>query len=142
MSYLEIYLQKKRKEGEEKGERLLLCSISRANEIYETFYTNQLGAKRDEDGFHEFSSDDISALIDEIELNISGWVYKISHIKETIPLINEKETLNTMLEDLESDKEYLQDLRDLKAAMSTLSILFSDVNEEWCAFDKLYWKID
>ena len=57
-------------------------------------------------------------------------------------MINEKETLNTMLEDLESDKEYLQDLRDLKATMSALSILFSDVNEEWCAFDKLYWKID
>lgn len=141
-SYLNIYLEKKKKEGEEKGERLLLCSISRVNEIYNVFYDHGLGSQREEDGMHEFTSNDISSVIDDVECNISSWLYKILHIKETLPLITEKDTLADMIEELESDKEYLQELMDLRATLSTLSIIFSDVNEEWCAFDKLYWKID
>lgn len=139
-SYLSIYLQRKEREGEEEGERLLLVSISRANEMYGVFYSNSIGIAR-EDDYHEFTQSDLDAVMRENDEAIARALAQIYHLKESLPLISDSETIREVMEDLATDKEYYQDLMRDKANISTLQMLFHDVGTEWSDFDKLYWKI-
>ena len=139
-SYLEIYLQKKKKEGEEKGERLLLCSISRADEIYSLFYDNNVGCTTD-DGLHEFDSSDFTALIDELTERMSNVLMDIMHDKENLHLISNKDSIAEILDSIKCSKEYYQRLMSDRTILMSLGTLFSDVGKEWCDFNKLYWKI-
>lgn len=139
-SYLNIYLEKK-KEGEEKGERLLLCSISRAGTLYQLFYDNKPGTPN-EQGVYEFTSDDLNPITEEIDVAISRCMLNIMHLKDNIRLVSDKDTIRDLLDDLATDREYLDDLKEQKVIISTLYVLFSDINQEWCSFNKLYWKVD
>lgn len=139
-SYLNIYLQRKKKEGEDGWERLLLCSISRANEIYSLFYDNSVG-RMTENNYHEFTSDDINSLIIDIDEAISRTLSKICDMKEALPLISNKDAIADVMEDISSDRSYLRTLLDQKAAVTALCQLFDDIGEDWCDFDRIYWKI-
>lgn len=144
-SYLNIYLEKKKKEGEEKGERLLLCTISRANDLYSLFYNNNIYncTTTDEDGrsIHEFDSSSFNELIEYNDQLIAKTLLKIAELKEVLPLITDKDSINDLLDQLSTNKEYFQELMTEKATLNTLSIIFSDINT-YSDFDKLYWKID
>ena len=140
-SYLSIYLQRKKKEGEEDGERLLLVSISRANEMYSAFHDNNIGIVK-EDSFHEFTESDLDEVIRENDEAIARATTQIQHLKDSLPLISDRETIREVMEDIQSDKEYLQSLIVDRANISTLQMMFSDIGKEWCDFDKLYWRID
>ena len=143
-SYLNIYLQKKKKEGEEEGELLQLCSICRVNDLYALFYDNSIGNYADagEKHLHEFTSNDLDTVIKGIEHNTAKTLIQISEIKDAIPLVSDKETIEDLLEELKSNKEYLQMLMNQKSALDTLYCIFDDMGEEWCNFDKVYWEID
>lgn len=145
-SYLNIYLQKKKKEGEEKEERLLLCCISRANDIYSWFYDNNIGRRTDivENGvtLHEFTASDIDDVIKEIDNMIAKSLIAISHTKEALPLVTNKDAIEDLLENLQIDKDYLRDLMHQKASLESLWFIFSDVNEDYSDFEKLYWSVD
>lgn len=140
-SYLNIYLQRKKKEGEEKGERLLLCSISRVNNIYSIFYENNIGKPVD-DRFHEFTAEDLDPVIDDLTERISTTLIDIAHAKEMLPLLSEKNSIAETMDSLKSDKSYYQDLMSERTTIMTLGSLLADISESWCDFDKLYWKID
>ena len=138
-SYLEIYLQKKKKEGEKEGERLLLCSVSRANEIYSLFYDNNIGRMCDEN-YHEFTSDDIDSVMIGIDEAIQRMQDNINNAKEYLTLVSDKSVITDMLDDISSNKEYIKDLMNQKSMMNALYIIFEDINK-YSSFDKVYWKI-
>jgi len=141
-SYLNIYLQKKKKDGEEQGERLLLCSISRANEIYGLFYDNQVGRITDDERLHEFTCADIDSLNIDIDEAVERTTSRIYEMKENLSCISNKDAIHEILDDISSDKEYVRQLLNGKAVVNTLYTLFCDIGEAYCSFDKLYWSID
>jgi len=143
-SYLNIYLQKKKKEGEEKGELLQLCSICRVNDLYALFYDNSIGNYADvgEKHLHEFTSKDLDTVVKEVEHNIAKTLIQISETKDALSSVSNKEAVEDLLEELKSDKEYLQMLMNQKSALDTLYFIFDDMGEKWCNFDKVYWEID
>lgn len=142
-SYLNIYLEKKKKEGEEKGERLLLCSISGAEDMFSLFYDEDVGivTKEDEEIFHKFTSDDLVRLIDDIDINIAKTLLRISRAKELLPLVTDKESINEMTEEITSDYNYLEYLNNNKSTVRALCVIFSDIDEEWCDFSGLCWSV-
>lgn len=144
-SYLNIYLQKKRKDGKEEVERLKLCSISRSNELYSLFYDNNVGLVTDikinHETLHEFTADDFDDISKHVDEEISRTLLRIYETKETLPLITSNEAVDEALENLASDKEYFRDLLNQKTTLSTLYFIFSDVGN-YSDFDKLYWSID
>lgn len=140
-SYLNIYLERKPKEGEESGERLLLCSISRVSPIYSLFYDNDIGFYQ-EDGYHEFTHGDFNEVIDDLTDDCSKFLLDIAHLKENLPLVSEKESITDILDQINSSKNYVQELMHRRSNLMALGTLFADVGEEWSDFSKLYWKID
>lgn len=138
-SYLEIYLQKKKREGEEKGERLLLCSISRADEMYSIFRDNNIGFVT-EDNLHEFTSDEFNSLINELTERISTILLDTAHIKESLPLISNKDSIADALDTIRTNKQYYQELMCERATLMALCSLFEDIDKDWSDFDKIYWK--
>lgn len=140
-SYLNIYLEKRKKEGEENGERLLLCSISRANNLYSLFRDNNIGVCT-EGNMHKFTVSDINAVIDELNMNISRVLADIAHLKEVLPLVSEKESVSDMYDNIITSKNYYQELMSDRAMLMALGSLFADINEDWSDFTGLYWKID
>lgn len=138
-SYLEIYLQKKKKEGEEKGERLLLCSISRADEMYSIFRDNNIGFVT-EDNLHEFTSDEFNSLINELTERMSTILLDTAHIKESLPLISNKDSIADALDTIRTNKQYYQELMCERTTLMTLCSLFEDIDKDWSDFDKIYWK--
>lgn len=140
-SYLSIYLQKKKKEGEEQEERLLLCSISRANELYNLFYENRVG-KAVEDNLYEFTCEDLSSLIIGIDEAIARVMSNVHDMKENLSYISNKEVIREILDDISADKECIKELFNQKAEIETMSFLFEDVGTDYCPFDKLYWCIE
>lgn len=141
-SYLNIYLQRKKKDGEEQGERLLLCSISRANEIYGLFYDNQVGKVVDNGRLHEFTCEDIESLTIDIDEAIARVTARVYEMKENLSCISNKDAIHEILDDISADKECIRELLDEKSAVNTLYTLFSDVGKDYCTFDKLYWYIE
>lgn len=91
-SYLNIYLQRKKKEGEEKEERLLLCSISRADSIYNLFYDNNICTSM-EDRFHKFTYHDLETVIHVIDCRISEILLEIATTKQNLPLVSDKDAV-------------------------------------------------
>lgn len=140
-SYLNIYLEKRKKEGEENGERLLLCSISRVNSLYSLFRDNNIGVCT-EDNMHKFTVSDINAVIDELSISISKVLADIAHLKEVLPLVSEKESVSDMYDNILTSKNYYQELMSDRAMLMALGSLFADINEDWSDFTGLYWKID
>lgn len=140
-SYLSIYLQKKKKEGEEQGERLLLCSISRANELYNLFYENRVG-KAVEDNLYEFTCKDVSSLVIDIDEAIARVMANVYEMKENLSYISNKESIREILDDISADKECIRELLNQKAEVEAISFLFEDVGTDYCPFDKLYWCIE
>lgn len=140
-SYLSIYLQKKKKEGEEQEERLLLCSISRANELYNLFYENRVG-RAVEDNLYEFTCKDLSSLIIGIDEAIARVMSSVHDMKENLSYISNKEAIREILDDISADKECIKELFNQKAEIETMSFLFEDVGTDYCPFDKLYWCIE
>lgn len=140
-SYLSIYLQKKKKEGEEQGERLLLCSISRANELYNLFYENRIG-KAVEDNLYEFTCKDVSSLVIDIDEAIARMMANVYEMKENLSYISNKESIREILDDISADKECIRELLNQKAEVEAISFLFEDVGTDYCPFDKLYWCIE
>lgn len=145
-SYLTIYLEKKKKEGEKEGERLLLCSISRSNTLYDLFYDYNIYSNtiEDKDGrsIHEFTSSNISSAINSIDELITNTLIDIKEVKDSIPLVSNKDVVNELLEQLSSDKKYFQELMNEKFMLEALCNVFDDVSESYSGFSKLYWKID
>lgn len=140
-SYLSIYLQKKKKEGEEQEERLLLCSISRANELYNLFYENRIG-KAVEDNLYEFTCKDVSSLVIDIDEAIARTMANVYEMKENLSYISNKESIREILDDISADKECIRELLNQKAEVEAISFLFEDVGTDYCPFDKLYWCIE
>jgi hypothetical protein len=143
MSFLSIYLEKKKKEGEEKEERLLLCSISRANEIYSLFYDNGIGVRIDSEDktIHKFTVNDINDVCDNIDELIVECLMRMSEQKEMLPLISDKDSITALLEEHHSDKEYLRELMNQKVALNTLYSIFADIGD-YSDFNGLYWIIE
>lgn len=137
-SYLNIYLERKPEYG---GEKLLLCSISSASDIYNIFFDNNIGVK-DEDGYHEFSHSDFDSIIDDLTEDVSKTLLETTHLKENLPLVSEKESISEMLDQISSNKDYIEWLRHRRSYLMALGIILSDVGESWSDFSKLYWKID
>lgn len=140
-SYLNIYLQKKKKEEEENVERLLLCSISRANDIYSLFYDNKPGSCREND-MHEFTSEDLDTISSEIDREIANEIIRINNLKNDIHLVSDKDVINEMLDNLDTARDWLETIKRHREALDTMYMIFNDVGKEWSAFDKLYWSID
>lgn len=139
-SFLEIYLKRKKKEGEEKEERLLFSSISRGTTLYELFYENKPGIPS-EQCIYEFTSKDLRPISDELDTAIARSIVSIMDLKDNIRLIAGKDTIEDLLDRLRVEKEYLDELKQQKAMIDTLYVLFMDIDEDWCDFNKLYWKI-
>lgn len=140
-SYLNIYLERKPKEGEEKGERLLLCSISRGSSLYEQFYDNRPGIPN-EDNFYKVDSADLFTISDELENQISSEEMCINEKKLNLSLIMNKEAILDVLDDLKNDKKYLEQLKTDCAMIIGIANVFSDVGKEWSDFNGIYWRIE
>lgn len=140
-SYLNIYLERKKKDGERDGERLLLYSISRANPIYSLFYDNSIGICR-EDNLHEFKTSDLYGVLEEMEHKIPKELIDNAELKQYLQLISNKDAIVEMLDQIKANKDYINELMEERVNLCTLYAVFNDVGEEWCSFEKLYWKID
>jgi len=140
-SYLNIYLEKKPKEGEKNGERLLLCSITRSTDIYTMFYDNRPGIPSEE-GLYSVTDDDLVNITHELERQISTKEIYIYETKLNLSLIKDKEAIDEILDNLKTNKEYLEQLKSQHAMLMGISMLVSDVGEDWCDFSKIYWRIE
>lgn len=140
-SYLSIYLEKKPKEGEEKGERLLLCSISRGSTLYEQFYDNRPGIPN-EDNVYQITSGDLVRISDELERQISSEEICLNESKLNLSLIHDTDSIKELLADIKSDKEYLEQLKSSNSMILCMINLFDDVGENWSDFSKIYWRIE
>lgn len=140
-SYLNIYLQKKKKEREEKGERLLLCSISRADSIYNLFYDNNICTSM-EDRFHKFTYHDLETVIHVIDCRISEILLEIATTKQNLPLVSDKDAVLEIFDQLSTNENIVRDLMKEKVILESLATLFGDISEDWCDFDGLYWSIE
>jgi len=140
-SYLNIYLERKPKEGEEKGERLLLCSISRGFALYELFYDNRPGIPSEEN-IYEITSADLVSMSDELEKEIASEEIYLNESKLNLSLIHDTESIGELLSNIRSDKEYLEQLKLKNSMLLCMINLFNDVGESWSGFSKIYWRIE
>jgi len=140
-SYLSIYLERKPEEGKEKGERLLLCSISRGSNLYSLFYDNRPGIPS-EDNFYEVDSEELIRLSDEIGNNASSEEICIGEKRLNLRLIQDKEAITEVLDQLKSDKEYLKQLRSDESMLTAIALMIYDVGKEWSDFSKVLWRIE
>ena len=140
-SYLNIYLERKPKEGEEKGERLLLCSISRGSTLYDVFYDNKPGIPSEEN-IYRVTSGDLVNVSNQLEKEIASEEICLNENKLNLSLIHDTESIGELLANIRSDKEYLEQLK-MKNSMAICMInIFDDVDKEWSGFSKIYWKIE
>lgn len=139
-SYLNIYLEKKPKEGEEKGERLLLCSVSRGSALYDLFYDNRPGVPS-EDNIYQITSEDLVSMSDALEKQISLEEICLNESKLNLPLIHDAESIRELLADIKSDKEYLERLKSDNSMMLCMINMFDDIGKEWSDFSGIYWRI-
>lgn len=140
-SYLNIYLEKKPKEGEEKGERLLLCSISRPTSIYALFYDNRPGIPN-EDNLYTVDPGDLVHITDELERQISSEENHIYEKKLNLQLIRDKEAITDVLDSLKTDREYLEQLKMEHSMLLGIAMILDDVGKAWSDFSKIYWRIE
>lgn len=140
-SYLNIYLEKKPKEGEGKGERLLLCSISRGSVLYDLFYDNRPGIPSEEN-VYQITSEDLVCMSDELEKEISSEEIYLNESKLNLSLIHDTESIKELLENIKSDKEYLEQLKSRNSMILCMINLLHDVGESWSDFSKIHWRIE
>lgn len=140
-SYLNIYLEKKPKEGEEKGERLLLCSISRGITLYDVFYDNRPGIPSEEN-IYRITSEDLVTVSNQLEKEIASEEIHLIESKLNLSLIHDTESIGELLANIRSDKEYLEQLKMKNSMVICMANIFDDVGKEWSNFSKIYWKIE
>ena len=140
-SYLNIYLEKKPKEGEEKGERLLLCSISRGSTLYDVFYDNRPGIPSEEN-IYRITSGDLVNVSNELEKEIASEEICLIESKLNLSLIHDTESIGELLANIRSDKEYLEQLKMKNSMVICMINIFDDVDKECSNFSEIYWKIE
>ena len=140
-SYLNIYLEKKPKEGEGKVERLLLCSISRGSSLYELFDDNRPGVPSEEN-VYQITSGDLVNISDELEKQISSEEICLIESKLNLSLIHDTESIGELLANIKSDKEYLERLKSDNSMILCMINMFDDVGKDWSDFSKIYWRIE
>ena len=139
--YLNIYLvPKKSKDGDKQASPMYITSYSRCSDVFEAIYEN-VNVAYDSDGktYSELSPGELRRVCNEMENNIAKQEQRIKTRMESLANVHDSEVASEILGDIDSFKDYANDMKATLAELKHILWLVETINSEfdYGPFDKV-----